>query len=63
MKHRDLLRKLTAMHCVLIRHGANHDWYQNPKTRMAQPVTRHREINEYLARHILKKLQDDTRDK
>lgn len=63
MKRRDLLKKLASMRCVLIRQGANHDWYQNPKTMMAQPVPRHKEINEYLARHILKKLQDDTRDK
>ena len=33
-----------------------HDWYQNPSTGMAQPVPRHREIGELLARSILKKL-------
>jgi mRNA interferase HicA len=41
---------------LLIRHGGKHDWYQNPSTRMAQPVPRHREIREFLAKAILKKL-------
>ena len=56
MKRRDLLEKIEAMGCILIRHGGKHDWYQNPRTRMAQPVPRHREINEFLAHSILKKL-------
>jgi mRNA interferase HicA len=56
MKRSDLVRKLAEEGCVLIRHGGNHDWYRNPKTGVAQPVPRHREINEFLAKHILKKL-------
>jgi mRNA interferase HicA len=40
----------------LIRHGGSHDWYQSPKTGASQPVRRHREIKESLAKHILKKL-------
>ena len=59
MKRRDLIRTLEKMGCVLIRHGSNHDWYQNPKTKVSQPVPRHREINEHLARHIIKMLRDD----
>jgi mRNA interferase HicA len=35
-----------------------HDWYQNPKTKVSQPIPRHREIKEYLAHKILKMLQD-----
>ncbi len=58
MKRRDLIQKLEALGCELIRHGGKHDWYQNPRTRMAQPVPRHAEINEHLARHILKRLAD-----
>lgn len=57
MKRRELVRRLHEMGCVLIRPGAKHDWYQNPATKVAQPVPRHTEINEYLARHILKMLQ------
>jgi len=58
MKYRDLIRKIEQSGCRLIRHGGKHDWYQNPATGMAQPVPRHREINEHLARSILKKLAD-----
>jgi predicted RNA binding protein YcfA (HicA-like mRNA interferase family) len=56
VKRRDLIQQIEEMGCVLIRHGGKHDWYQNPKTKMAQPVPRHREIHEFLARSILKKL-------
>ena len=40
----------------LIRHGAKHDWYQNPDTKVSQPVPRHREIHDALARHVIKML-------
>ena len=56
MKRRDLIQQIEGMGCVLIRHGGKHDWYQNPKTKMAQPVPRHREVHEFLAISILKKL-------
>ena len=56
MKRRELIAKIEALGCVLVRHGAKHDWYQNPATKMAQPVPRHSEINEMLARHILRRL-------
>jgi len=59
MKRTDLVRELEKLGCVFIRHGANHDWYQNPKTKVSQPVPRHREINERLAKHIIKMLSDD----
>ena len=58
MKRRDLVKAIEANGAVLIRHGGKHDWYQNPATRASQPVPRHREINERLARHILKMLSD-----
>jgi predicted RNA binding protein YcfA (HicA-like mRNA interferase family) len=57
VKRADLIRKLEELGCKFIRHGGSHDWYENPQTRAAQPVPRHREINEILARHILKKLR------
>ena len=56
MKRIDLIRKLEQAECLLIRHGGKHDWYQNPKTGTTQPVPRHREIKEFLAKHILRKL-------
>ena len=56
MKRRDLIRKIEEEGAIFIRHGGKHDWYQNPQTKMAQPVPRHSEINEMLARSIVKKL-------
>jgi mRNA interferase HicA len=59
MKRTDLVRALESIGCVLIRHGGKHDWYRNPTTGVSQPVPRHREIREHLARHILKTLQNE----
>jgi len=56
MKRTDLIRDLEKAGCVLVRHGAAHDWYTNPKTGISQPIPRHREIKEFLARHILNRL-------
>ncbi len=56
MKRSALVRLLESQGCVLIRHGSKHDWYQNPFTKMSQPVPRHREIADTLAKHILKML-------
>jgi predicted RNA binding protein YcfA (HicA-like mRNA interferase family) len=58
MKRRDLLKKIEEIGCIFIRHGGNHDWYQNPITKISQPIPRHREINENLAKHIIKMLQN-----
>jgi predicted RNA binding protein YcfA (HicA-like mRNA interferase family) len=57
MKRKDLIRQIESLGCVLIRHGAKHDWYQNTETKVSQPVPRHTEINENLSKHILKKLR------
>ena len=56
MKRRELIKKIEEQGAVLIRHGGKHDWYQNPATKVCQPVPRHSEINQNLARSILKKL-------
>jgi mRNA interferase HicA len=57
MKRRDLVKILADMGCVLVRHGGKHDWYMNPQTKQSQPVPRHTEINEDLARSIIRKLK------
>ena len=57
MKRRDLIRRIESAGCILIRHGGKHDWYQNPLTKISQPIPRHKEINELLAKHILKMLE------
>jgi len=56
VKRTDLVKTIEGFGCVLIRHGARHDWYRNPDTGVSQPVPRHREINEHLAKHIIKML-------
>ncbi len=56
MKRLDLVRALDELGCRLIRHGGKHDWYENPRTKVCQPVPRHREIKEFLARSIIRKL-------
>lgn len=56
MKRRELLRKLQREECVLLRSGGNHDIYVNQKTGKKQPVPRHGEIDEHLAKHILRYL-------
>jgi predicted RNA binding protein YcfA (HicA-like mRNA interferase family) len=58
MKRLDLIKRIQETGAVYIRHGGKHDWYQNPRTLSAQPVPRHREINEMLARSIIKKLSN-----
>lgn len=56
MKREDLIKKIEQIGCILIRHGSKHDWYQNPITRISQPIPRHREITDSLAKHIIKML-------
>jgi len=58
VKRKELIRKLEEAGCHFIRHGGKHDWYENRKTGVAQPVPRHNEINENLSRQILKKLSN-----
>ena len=56
MKRRDLIRRLEALGYEFVRHGGSHDWYINPHTKVSQPIPRHREVKDRLARHIIKML-------
>jgi predicted RNA binding protein YcfA (HicA-like mRNA interferase family) len=56
VKRTELIRQLHEAGCCFYRHGANHDIYINPKTLQKQPVPRHPEIDDILARHIKKYL-------
>jgi predicted RNA binding protein YcfA (HicA-like mRNA interferase family) len=56
MKRKDLLKRLNDSGCILIRHGGRHDLYKNSATGKKQPVPRHNEIDENLAKHIIKEL-------
>ncbi len=53
MKQRDLVNKLIAVGFSFERHGGNHDIYRRGAD--IEKVPRHKEINEKLARAILKK--------
>jgi mRNA interferase HicA len=57
MKRKQLIKKLVSAGCTLVRHGGRHDLYKNPATGERQPVPRHDEIDEILAKHILKELE------
>ena len=59
MKRRDLIRELEKSGCILLRRGGKHDIYHNPETGCTEPVPRHREINENLARRIIKRLSEN----
>lgn len=58
MKRVDLIRRIEGFGCVFVRHGGKHDWYRNPTTGVSQPVPRHREIKEPLARQIIRMLSN-----
>ena len=59
MKRDELVRELLRQGCVLLRHGGRHDIYLNPATGQKQPVPRHNEIDNVLAKHIKKFLGID----
>ncbi|MBM3293109.1 MAG: type II toxin-antitoxin system HicA family toxin [Candidatus Aminicenantes bacterium] len=56
MRRKAFIRLLAESGCVLYRHGSRHDIYLNPKNGKKQPVPRHTEIEDALARHIKKYL-------
>ncbi|MHC4171329.1 MAG: type II toxin-antitoxin system HicA family toxin [Planctomycetota bacterium] len=56
MKRKGFVRQLIKDGCVLLRTGARHDIYVNPSTGKKQPVPRHIEIDNHLAKHIRKHL-------
>ena len=61
MKRADLIKELTRAGCELVRHGGKHDFYRQPATGKSQPVPRHREINEQLARKVIRYLDPENR--
>ncbi len=56
MKRKELLKALSKLGCILIRRGGRHDLFKNPATGKQQPIPRHTEIDEHLAKHIIKEL-------
>ncbi|MBD5453688.1 MAG: type II toxin-antitoxin system HicA family toxin [Lachnospiraceae bacterium] len=53
MKQRDLIKRLEDAGFTFERHGGNHDIYRRGSD--IEKVPRHKEVNESLARMILKK--------
>ena len=53
MKQRDLIKKLEAAGFEFLRHGGNHDIYKRGDDE--EKIPRHREVNERLAKAILRK--------
>lgn len=53
MKQRDLIKKLEQIGFVFERYGGNHDIYRRGSD--IEKVPRHKEINERLAKAILRK--------
>ena len=53
MQRRDLIKQIEANGYRLLRNGANHDIYSNGERN--ETITRHKEIDEMLARKILKR--------
>ncbi len=57
MKRRNLICHLEAHGCELLREGSNHSVYVNRAAQRISAVTRHREINDFLAQKICRDLQ------
>lgn len=53
MKRNDLIKKLIKNGFILARNGSNHDIYK--RGNVTEPVPRHNEIPENLAKSILKR--------
>lgn len=53
MKRKELIKKLVTNGFVFVRHGGSHDVYRRGDDE--EQVPRHSEINEYLAKAIIKK--------
>ena len=54
MKRKKLIKIITEAGCIFVRHGSNHDLYKNLNTGKQQPIPRHTEIDDILAKHIIK---------
>ncbi|MDR0867885.1 MAG: type II toxin-antitoxin system HicA family toxin [Planctomycetota bacterium] len=59
MKKKDLVQTIQRRGAVFLRHGGNHDVYVQPATGRQSAVPRHNEINEMVAKSIIKNLSAD----
>lgn len=58
MKRKDLIRKLEELGFRFLRHGGGHDIYIRGKD--IETIPRHNEINEQLAKSILRKWETNS---
>ena len=56
MNRKQFIKDIESKGCKLSRNGSRHDIYYNPNTGKSQPVPRHSEIDNHLAKHIKKYL-------
>jgi hypothetical protein len=56
MKRVDLVRRVEEEGAAFVRHGSSHDMYRNVITGVIEMIPRHREIDEMLARKIIRRL-------
>ncbi|MHC6201861.1 type II toxin-antitoxin system HicA family toxin [Breznakiellaceae bacterium SP9] len=49
-----MIKKIISIGAVFVRHGGNHDVYRNPRTGEIEEVPRHPDVNESLAKSIIK---------
>jgi hypothetical protein len=56
MKQTDLINRISEDGAVFVRHGSSHDLWRNVITGVSEMIPRHREINEMLARKIIRRL-------
>jgi predicted RNA binding protein YcfA (HicA-like mRNA interferase family) len=54
VKRQKLLKEIAKRGAVFVRHGASHDIYENPRTNTSTQVPRHADINELVAKAIIK---------
>jgi predicted RNA binding protein YcfA (HicA-like mRNA interferase family) len=54
LKRDKLIKEIIKKGAVFVRHGANHDIYENPQTNKSTQVPRHPNINELVAKAIIK---------
>lgn len=56
MKRSELIRRINALGCELLRHGSRHDIYINTINGKRTPIPRHKEIADTLTKIIFKQL-------
>jgi predicted RNA binding protein YcfA (HicA-like mRNA interferase family) len=56
MKRKLLVKLIHKRGAVFVRHGSKHDIYRNPNTGIMEQIPRHADIEENLAKNIIKRL-------